>query len=68
MTGTQYRVVKPDGTEQWFDDVKIGQAVLLLYGLRRGDCWCDVGIGNPMMSSHDKVCDEVRAFLGEERP
>lgn len=32
--------------------------------LRRGDCWCDVAISNPMMEGkHSALCDEIRLAL-----
>lgn len=35
-----------------------------LVGLSRGDqCWCDLAIGNPMMSSHSRACEAARAAL-----
>ena len=27
-----------------------------IYALRRGDCWCEMGIGNPMMKEHSQIC------------
>jgi len=34
-----------------------------------GDCWCQVGIDNPMMQGrHDKTCDEIRELFGVSRP
>jgi hypothetical protein len=28
----------------------------IIRGLKRGDCWCEMGIGNPMVSSHSPQC------------
>lgn len=36
----------------------------LLQALRRGSCWCEVGVGNPSASSHSDACDRARAVLG----
>lgn len=35
-----------------------------LEGLKRGpDCWCEVAIGNPMMTAHSTACDNARDAL-----
>lgn len=28
--------------------------------LKRGDCYCEVGIGNPMFRDHTNICKEIR--------
>ena len=28
-----------------------------------GGCWCDHGIGSPMMTSHSRACEEARRAL-----
>lgn len=28
----------------------------ILQSLKRGHCWCEKGIGNPMMQDHSKIC------------
>jgi hypothetical protein len=41
----------------------------LLILLRRGECWCEVGIGNPALRGvHTDACSAVRALMGEEQP
>lgn len=35
----------------------------ILLQLRRGDCWCAVGIGNPMMATHSSACVSARAIV-----
>jgi len=25
-------------------------------GLKRGDCWCEMAVGNPMVTSHSASC------------
>ncbi len=35
----------------------------LLSEMKHGDCWCEVGIGNPMMRGHSTVCLKVTAML-----
>ena len=34
----------------------------VLNGLKRGDCWCEMAVGNPMVSSHDKDCLRAQAL------
>ncbi len=34
----------------------------LVQDFRRGDCWCEKGIGNPMMADHDKGCKTMVAI------
>lgn len=46
--------------------------VALLYraliGVKRGDCWCDVAIGNPMMGGkHDTHCLVAQEAIKEAR-
>lgn len=35
----------------------------ILRGLMRGDCFCEMAIGNPMCKSHDTGCKAATAFL-----
>lgn len=35
----------------------------LIKGLKRGECWCDMGIGHPSCHEHSKLCKKVRDFL-----
>jgi hypothetical protein len=44
---------------------ELKRAVELLKRLKRNDCWCEMGIGNPMYSGHTKVCKDVQGFLAE---
>lgn len=36
----------------------------LTKALRRGDCYCEVGIGNPMMIVHSDICKKIK---GEQK-
>lgn len=36
-----------------------------LIGLKRGECWCDVGIGHPLMTEHSVSCKFARNALVE---
>ena len=36
-----------------------------LLGVKRGDCWCERGIGNPMLSSCTDACMRVKAIMFE---
>lgn len=51
MNLTQQQVVD-------FEDIlqKIEELMIMLEGLKIGDCWCQVGIGNPMMTKHSEIC------------
>lgn len=35
----------------------------LLEGFRKGGCFCQVGIGNPMFRDHTEHCRKVMSFL-----
>jgi len=36
----------------------------LVMALRRGTCWCGVGIGNPMLGGkHNKLCLYIQSFM-----
>ena len=32
-------------------------------GLTRGDCWCEMAIGNPMFSTHSTRCVEAQKIV-----
>lgn len=34
--------------------------------LKRGDCWCEMGIGNPMVREHSPSCVAARAALEQD--
>src|SRR4030095_132774 len=40
----------------------------LLWTLRRGGCWCDMAIGNPMVHFHSDLCESIRAALEPPAP
>lgn len=41
---------------------RIEQLERLVLGLRRGSCWCEDGIDNPMMQGeHSALCQEIQA-------
>lgn len=37
----------------------------LLLSLKRGSCWCEMGIGNPMVTSHSQACQDVARHLSK---
>ncbi len=37
----------------------------LLRAKKTGSCWCQVGIGNPMLRDHTDACKAIRRALGE---
>ena len=36
--------------------VTLSQILGLLNDLKQNDCWCEKGIGNPMLQDHTTVC------------
>lgn len=34
--------------------------------LKRGSCWCELGIGNPMVRGHSDACRRAREALDEK--
>lgn len=42
------------------------KAIQLIQRLKRGKCWCEAGVDNPMMNGkHSATCLEVKRFMGE---
>jgi hypothetical protein len=39
----------------------------LLENLKTGDCFCPVGIGHPLFSSHTKICVRLTKLLEETK-
>jgi len=37
--------------------------ITVIRGLRRGSCWCEMGIGNPMVSQHTRTCLEASRLM-----
>ena len=42
------------------ENEKLREALLQL---KHGDCWCEVGIGNPMYTNHSAACLEVQQII-----
>ena len=38
----------------------VAELVQVIKGLKRGSCWCEMAIGNPMVSSHSEKCKAAR--------
>jgi hypothetical protein len=38
-------------------------AVFAIRHLKHGDCWCEMGIDNPMYRDHSEGCKAVRRFM-----
>lgn len=38
-----------------------------LVSLKRGSCWCEMGIGDPRVVQHSHECDEVRRLVEQMR-
>lgn len=43
--------------------VCLGNALTYLHELKKGGCWCEMGIGHPSFSEHSKLCKEIKEFL-----
>ncbi len=43
----------------------VDELVKALKGVKRGSCWCEMAIGNPMVSSHDSDCKFAKRVLKE---
>ena len=49
--------MEPDPSGKWFRESAVRELVKVLRLLKRGDCWCEVGIGNPMLrGKHTQQC------------
>lgn len=48
------------------DDLRV--ALATIRALKRGSCWCELRIGNPMVRSHSAACDMARKIAGEDAP
>lgn len=40
--------------------VKLSDILQLLLRLKLDDCWCEKGIGNPMVQEHTETCLDVQ--------
>lgn len=43
--------------------ITLGIANALLESLKRGTCWCEVAIGNPMFKQHSLPCREIQRYF-----
>jgi hypothetical protein len=39
--------------------------IAILTFLKRGDCWCEVAINNPMVTEHSRGCIEAKKLYEE---
>jgi len=37
----------------------------LLKEKKTGDCWCEMGVGNPMYHTHTELCNEIREHIND---
>jgi len=42
---------------------RLDEAVEIISSLRRGACWCDVGIGSPLMQDHSDLCKRISVAM-----
>lgn len=45
----------------------IDRLAAALLAVKRGDCWCDMGIGNPMVRDHSPGCLQAQAAVETTR-
>lgn len=50
------------------DAENIGRLLGIIASLKRGTCWCEMGIGNPMVNSHSDACKAAAEAVGESHP
>ena len=43
----------------------LAELLAVLKALQRGSCWCEMGIGNPMMSRHSQACLAAQAAIAK---
>ena len=52
----------------YYHESAMREAVETLQRMRRGFCFCEVGIGNPMMQGqHTRVCEEAQALIDHHK-
>jgi len=39
------------------------KAIEIIELLKRGECWCQKGIGNPMYQEHTEACKKAQKFM-----
>lgn len=56
--------------EEFFRELGVGvygwqmEVLRVLRDLKRGDCWCEVAIGNPMLQGrHTQACMAAKALM-----
>jgi hypothetical protein len=43
--------------------LQVEQARKLIEVMKRGDCWCEMAVGNPMVKGHAIFCQEAARFI-----
>ncbi len=43
--------------------LQIHQLVRALKGVKRGECWCEMAVGNPMVHKHAPQCLNAQAVI-----
>lgn len=54
------------GAELEKAQARVAKLVEALWSLRNTECWCDMGIGNPMYRDHSAACKAVFAALAKD--
>ena len=55
----------PDNPDIASNLLILAELLTVLKALKRGDCWCEMGIGNPMMSRHSPGCLSAQAAIAK---
>lgn len=45
---------------------ELAMASMVIRSLKRGDCWCDMAIGHPLIKSHSEACLSAQQFMEGE--
>jgi hypothetical protein len=51
-----------------WDAENAGRLLGIIASLKTGSCWCQMGIGNPMVDSHSEACKAAAEAVGESHP
>ena len=58
-------LMPPDWCETVGDAPEADEAAEVVRSLRRGSCWCEMAIGNPMVRGHSSACLAAQKWLAE---
>ncbi len=59
-----YRTINGQDKHHYYHESAVRELVAAMQRMHRGACFCEVGIGNPMLhGEHTKACEKVRELL-----